>query len=188
MRTGDKDGLNEVYDENGELILSEEEEVIVKEENIVPSLKTTWRMFGGEDVIDSMNGTVYLTNRRFVFIATVENIGRVGQKSASGPKSYGMEMEPVGSLKGIHKSSGTRDYIELLVKELLACEIKAGVVSAGEQVNAYVMAAGEQYRLTFLCKEDSELLKRFKKNTVENVDELVANLKKYFENTDWVFG
>ena len=50
------------------------------------------------------------------------------------------------------------------------------------------MAAGEQYRLTFLCKEDSELLKRFKKNTVENVDELVANLKKYFENTDWVFG
>jgi hypothetical protein len=47
------------------------------------------------------------------------------------------------------------------------------------------MAGGEQYTITFLAQENSELLKRFRNNTVESVDELVQNLKKYFENTEW---
>ncbi|UCH88430.1 MAG: hypothetical protein JSV49_09220 [Thermoplasmata archaeon] len=186
MRVGDKDGLDDIYNEDGELILKEDEEVIVKEENIVPSLKTTWRKFGGEDVIESMNGTVYLTTRRFVFIATPENIGRISSESGGGLKSFGVDMGPVGQVKAVDQYKGTRDYFELLVKELLACEIQAGVVSSGEQINAYVMAAGKQYSLRFLGKEDSALLKKFKNNTVESVDELVENLKKYYENSDWI--
>jgi hypothetical protein len=186
MRVGDKDGIDDIYDENGELVLKEDEQLLVKEDNVVPSFKTTWRKFGGEDVIDPMNGVVYLTNRRFVFIATPENIGRIGGGAADGPKSYGVQMGSVG-VKGTGSGSA-RDYFELLVKELIACEIAEGVVSAGQQISAYVMAGGEQYKLSFLAQDDSELLKRFRKNTVENVDELVANLKKYFENSDWVYG
>jgi len=191
MRVGDKDGFEEIYDENGELILMEDEELLVKEPNIVPTFKTTWRRFGGEDVMDSMNGIMFLTNRRLVFISTPETIGRIGggaKQEDEGPKSYAVEMGPVGNLKGVGSGRSVRDYFELMVKEVLACEIKSGVVSAGEQIVAYIMAAGKQYTLAFLAKDESELLKRFRKNTVENVDELVQNLKKYFENTEWVQG
>lgn len=187
MRVGDKDGLEDVYDNEGELILKEDEELIVKEENVVPSLKTTWRRFGGEDMIEHNSGTVYLTNRRFVFIAQPETVSRISSKSEAGPKSFAMEMDPVGNLKSVHKHKGARDYFELMVKELLGCEIKTGLVSSGEQINAYIMASGEQYHLTFLSKEDSTLLKKFRNKTVESVDELVQNLKKYFENTEWIF-
>jgi len=186
MRVGDKNGIDEIYDDNGELILMEEEQVLVREDNVVPSFKTTWRKFGGEDVIDPMTGVVYLTNLRFVFIATPENIGRIGGGASDAPRSFGVKMAEVG-VKGTG-SKTPRDYFELLVKELIACEIQEGVVSSGQQINAYVMAGGEQYKLSFLAKDESELLKRFRKNTVENVDELVKNLKKYYENIDWVYG
>ena len=186
MRVGDKDGMDDIYDENGELVLKEDEQLLVKEENVMPSFKTTWRKFGGEDVIDPMNGVVYLTNRRLVFIATPENISRIGGGATDAPRTFGMQIDKVGV-----KGTGTKaacDYFELLVKELIACEIAEGVVSAGQQIAVYVMAGGEQYKLAFLAQDESDLLKRFKKNTVENVDELTQNLKKYFENTDWVYG
>jgi hypothetical protein len=189
MRVGDKDGMEVIYDEKGDLILMEGEEVIVLEENIVPQLKTTWRKFGGEDEIESVNGKVYLTNLRMVFVATPEAVERIGGAGSSGgPKSYAMDMDTGSTLKGFEKKKEARDYIELLIKEVLGCEIKADMVSDGEQVIAYVMASGKQYRLLFLAREDSQLLRRFKKKTVESSEELVANLKKYFENTDWVHG
>ena len=109
-------------------------------------------------------------------------------KKEGAPKSFAVEMGPVGNLKHVSAHKGARDYFELLVKELLACEVKGGLVSSGEQINAYIMASGKQYHLTFLAKEESKLLERFKNNTVESVDELVANLKKYYENTDWIHG
>jgi hypothetical protein len=188
MRVGDKDGLDEVYDGNGELILQEDEELILKEENVVPGLKTTWRKFGGKDVMDSVMGRIYITSRRLVFISTPENISRIGTESNGGMASFKMDSAPkVDKLKGMDKSSGVRDYFEFMIKELLACEIKSGVVSAGEQINTYVLAAGKQYHMTFLGKEDSDLLKKFQNNTIENVEELVQNLKKHYENTDWIF-
>ena len=73
------------------------------------------------------------------------------------------------------------------IKEILACEIKSGVVSGGSQINAYLLSKGEQMHLTFVVPEDSGLLKRFSQNTVENSDELVKNLKSYFENTEWIY-
>jgi hypothetical protein len=188
MRVGDKDGLDEVYDANGELILQEDEELILKEENVVPGLKTTWRKFGGKDVVDSIMGRIYITSRRLVFISTPENISRIGADSNGGMASFKMDSAPkVEGLKGIDKSSGVRDYFEFMIKELLACEIKSGVVSSGEQINTYILAAGKQYHMTFLGKEDSDLLKKFQNNTIDNVEDLAVNLKKHYENTDWIF-
>jgi signal transduction histidine kinase len=43
MRYGDKDGFNEIYDDNGELMLHPNEKALVIEEGVVPTLKSTWR-------------------------------------------------------------------------------------------------------------------------------------------------
>ena len=190
MRVGDKDGLDDIYDEAGDVILMEDEELLIKEPNIVPTFKTTWRRFGGEDVMDSMNGALFLTNRRLVFVATPETIGRIGggvTVETDGPKAPPV-IKGVDKLKGVGSGGAVRDYFELLVKEVLGCEIKEGVVSAGQQIVAYIMASGKQFTLTFLAQDNSKLLERFRKNTVESVDELTENLKKHFENIEWVHG
>ena len=98
-----------------------------------------------------------------------------------------MQMKSVTGLQNIDAKQGIRDFFEIPLKELLACEIKSGLVSGGSQIHAYILSKGEQCHLTFVVPENSELLKRFAQNTVENVDELTNNLKQYFENTDWIY-
>jgi hypothetical protein len=190
MQTGDKNGLNKIYSENGELILQEGEEVLVHESDLVPQIKSTWGMFGGEDAIEPSKGDMYLTNQRFIWIKNLEGvIKRIGTTTATtvAPQTYAMRMGSAGNLQNIDAEKGARDYFEIPIKEILACEIKGGLVSGGSQINAYLLSKGEQYHLTFVVPEDSALLKRFQQNTVANVDELTNNLKQYFENSDWIY-
>jgi hypothetical protein len=190
MQTGDKDGVNKVYSETGELILNEGEEILVSEKDLVPQIKTTWGHFGGEDVIEPSKGEFFLTNQRLVYIKDLEDvIGRIGTTSASaaGPQSYAMRMGSAANLQNIDSKKGVREYFEIPIKEILGCEIKSGLVSGGSQINAYLLSKGEQLHLTFVVPENSELLKRFQQNQVENTDELVKNLKQYFENIDWIY-
>ncbi len=190
MHTGDKDGVNKIYKEDGELILNDGEEILVHEKELIPQIKSTWGMFGGEDVIEPTKGDMYLTNHRFVWIKNLESvIQRISATSATAvaPQSYAMRMGSGGNLQNIDAKKGIRDYFEIPIKEILACEIKGGLVSGGSQINAYLLSKGEQYHLTFVVPDDSGLLKRFSQNTVENVDELTNNLKSYFENTDWIY-
>lgn len=190
MQTGDKDGLNKIYTEDGELVLKEGEEILVKEEELVPQIKTTWGHFGGEDVIEPSKGAMYLTNQRLVYIKRLEDvIQRIGATSATAaaPQSYAMRMGTASNLQNIDIKKGVRDYFEIPIKEILGCEIKGGLVSGGSQINAYLLSKGEQMHLTFVVPEDSGLLKRFEQNQVENTDELVKNLKTYFENVDWIY-
>lgn len=189
MRVGDKDGFGEIYSEDGSLILRDNEEVLVKDEGIIPSLRTTWGYFGGDDVMESAKGTAFLTNQRFVFIVMFEAIQKIkpGEGTPSGPQSYAMKLDSVMDLQKIDPELGAREYFEIPIKEILACEIKGGVVSTGEHINVYILSKGEQYHLSFVTPPDSELLKRFKNNKVQNVDELTKNLKAHFENTDWIY-
>ena len=183
MHTGDKDGVNKIYKEDGELILNDGEEILVHEKELIPQIKSTWGMFGGEDVIEPTKGDMYLTNHRFVWIKNLESvIQRISATSATAvaPQSYAMRMGSGGNLQNIDAKKGIRDYFEIPIKEILACEIKGGLVSGGSQINAYLLSKGEQYHLTFVVPDDSGLLKRFSQNTVENVDELTNNLKSYF--------
>ena len=73
MKIGDEDGSGVIYDENGTLILHEGERILVRESGIVPDLKTTWGIFGGDSLIEKNPGTGYLTDERFVFIAHQED-------------------------------------------------------------------------------------------------------------------
>ena len=190
MQTGDKDGLNKIYTSDGEPILQEGEEILVHEEEFVPQLKTTWGHFGGEELFEASKGDIYLTNRRMIYIMKLEgSIQRIGESmgTTSSPQSYAMQMKSVTNLQNIDEKKGVRDYFEIPIKEILACEVKSGLVSGGSQINAYILSKGEQLHLTFVVAEESGLLKRFKQKTVENVDELTNNLKKYFENTDWIY-
>jgi len=189
MQSGDVDGLNKVYSENGEIILNDGEEVLVQEKDLVPAIKSTWGMFGGEDLIEPSKGDVFLTNQRLIWIKNIESvIQRIGTTSATtvAPESYAMRMRS-SNLQNIDAKKGVRDYFEIPIKEILACEIKGELVSGGSQINAYLLSKGEQLHLTFVVAEDSGLLKRFQQNTVDNVDELTNNLKSYFENTDWIY-
>ena len=189
MRVGEKDGLGEIYNEDGSLILKEDEKVIVQDVNFIPTLKTTWGYFGGEELLESAKGTAYLTNQRLVFVVMFEGIMKIkpGEGAALGPTSYAMKLDSVTDLEKIDPGKATREYFEIPVKEILACEIKSGVVSSGEHINAYILSKGEQYHLSFVATEDSELLKRFRQNQVSNVNELTKNLKEHFENTDWIY-
>lgn len=189
MQTGDKDGLNKVYSPDGKPILNEDEEILVHEEEFVPQLRSTWGYFGGDDLINPSMGDLYLTNQRMIYIMKLEgSIQRIQRTSAttSAPQSYGVRMKSATTLQNIHEKKGTRDYFEIPIKEILACEVQSGIVSGGSQIYAYILSKGEQLHLTFVVSDDSGLLKRFKQNTVENVNELTNNLKDYFENTDWI--
>jgi len=189
MQTGDKDGLNKVYTEEGEIILNDGEQILVEEKDLVPLIKSTWGMFGGEDVIEPSKGDMFLSNQRFIWIKNIESVIQhieTTPATAVAPSSYAMKMRST-NLQNIDASKGVRDYFEIPVKEILACEIKDDLVSGGSQINAYLLSKGEQYHLTFVVPEESDLLKRFQQNTVENVDELTNNLKQYFENSDWIY-
>ena len=189
MRVGEKDGLDEIYKEDGSLILNDDEKVLVEDTNFMPTLRTTWGYFGGEDLMEPAKGTAFLTNQRLVFIVMFEAIMKIkpGEGTASGPQSYAMKLDSVTDLQKIDTGSGVREYFEIPIKEIIACEIKEGVVSSGEHVNAYILSKGEQYHLSFVTPPGSELSKRFRQNQVGNVDELTKNLKDHFENTDWIY-
>ncbi len=189
MEVGDVDGLNKVYTQEGEPILHEGEEILLHDKEFIPHLKTTWGYFGGDSMINPSLGDMYLTNQRMIFITNLEgSIQRIRSTdaTASAPRSFAMKME-TGRLENIDVKKGIRDYFEVPIKEILACEIKSGLVSGGSQINAYMLSKGEQVHLTFVISETSELLKRFKHIQVKNLDELTNNLKKYFENTDWIY-
>ena len=64
MRYGDKDGFKEIYDENGDLVLHPNEKTLVVEEGVVPTLKSTWRYYGGDYLLEPSKGTIYLTTER----------------------------------------------------------------------------------------------------------------------------
>lgn len=189
MQYGDKEGLNKIYSPNGEIILNEDEEILVKEDAI-PQLMTTWRTFGGEYVINPSGGEIILTNQRLIYLTKLQSsITRISESAStvSAPKHYAMKMQSVTNLENIDEKKGIRDFFEIPVKEILACNIKTGMVSGGHQIYVFILSKGEQYHLTFIAVDGSELLKRFQQKTVENVDELAKNLKNYFENTDWVY-
>jgi hypothetical protein len=84
--------------------------------------------------------------------------------------------------------SGTevREYFEIPIKEILACEIKSGHVPRREFVNAYILSGKSQYHLSFVLRSDSSLLARFRNNQVENVMELTKNIKFHYNNTSWI--
>ncbi len=189
MRVGDKDGFGEIYNEDGSLVLKDGEEILVTEVNFIPTIRTTWGYFGGDDLMESAKGTAFLTNQRFVFIVMFDAIQKIkpGEGTPSGPQSYAMKLDSVMDLQKIDPELGVREYFEIPIKEILACEIKSGVVSSGEHINVYILSKGEQCHLSFVAPPDSELLKRFRNNQVQNVDELTKNLKEHFQNIDWMY-
>ena len=129
MQTGDKEGINKVYAPDGKPILNDGEEILVHEEEFIPQLKTTWGYFGGDFLIEVSKGDIYLTNQRFIYIMKLEqSIQRIGGSSgtASLPQSYAMQMDSVTGLQNIDEKQGIRDFFEIPLKELLACEIKSG--------------------------------------------------------------
>jgi hypothetical protein len=68
MKIGDADGLNVIYDKNGELILHEGEIVIAVDRNIEAWIDRGWGHFL-KGFFPLRKGTLYRTNRRLVFIA-----------------------------------------------------------------------------------------------------------------------
>jgi hypothetical protein len=185
MRYGDKDGFGSIYDSNGDLMLHQGEKVLVTEENVIPSLKSTWRYYGGEYLLEPSKGNVYLTNERFVFINIPERMYAIGgskemraMESASG-SSFGIGGLPTGGSQ--------REYFEIPNIEIMASERREGAVSVGQMVNVYILSSGNQYHLSLVLTEDSNLLSRLMNKRIKNLDELVNNLKQFFQQTDWMY-
>lgn len=184
MRHGDKDGLKEIYDESGELILHPDEKVLVTEENVVPTIKTTWRYYGGDYLLEPSKGTIYLTNERFVFINTPERMFAIGGDES---RAMSAPMESTFDLGDMSKGTVVREFFEIPNIEIMGTENKEGAVSTGEMVNIYILSSGNQFHLSMVLGEGSGLLQRLMNKKVETLDELVNNLKEFFRKTDWMF-
>lgn len=185
MKYGDKDGYNEIYDDNGNLILHPDEKILVSEENVVPSLKSTWRYYGGDYLLEPSKGTMILTNERLVFINIPERMFAIGGTEESRAMSA-----PVGStfeLGDMTPGAAVREFFEIPNIEIMGSEQKEGAVSVGEMVNVYILSSGNQFHLSTVLTEDSNLLLRLMNKKVETLDELVNNLKDFFRKTDWMF-
>jgi hypothetical protein len=184
MRYGDKDGFNEIYDKNGELLLHPNEKALVVEEGVVPTLKSTWRYYGGDYLLEPSKGTIYLTNERMVFINIPERMFAIGDEES---RAVGAAMERSFELGDASPGAVTREYFEIPNIELMASELKEGAVSAGEMVNVYILSSGNQFHLSMVLQSDSDLLRRMMNKRVQTLDDLVNNLKDFFQKTDWMF-
>jgi len=185
MRYGDKDGYNEIYDDRGELILHPDEKILVTEENIVPSFKSTWRYYGGEYLLEPSKGTIYLTTERMVFINIPERMFAIGGGDET--RAMNAPMEASFELGDISPGAAVREYFEIPNIEIMASEKKEGAVSVGEMVNVFILSSGNQYHLSMVLTEDSGLLMRLMNKEVDSLDTLVNNLKDFFRRTDWMF-
>jgi hypothetical protein len=185
MRHGDKDGYSEIYDDNGELILHPNERKLVIEENVVPTLKSTWRYYGGDYLLEPSKGTMVLTNERMVFINIPERMFAIGGGEEA--RAMSASMEKSFELGDLSSGSVQREYFEIPNIEVMASERKEGAVSVGVMVNVYILSSGNQFHLSMVLTEDSDLLKRLMNKRVDNLDELVNNLKDYFRKTEWMF-
>jgi hypothetical protein len=185
MRYGDKDGFKDIYDEKGELILQPDERILITEENVVPSFKTTWRYYGGDHLLEPSKGTIYLTNERIVFINIPERMFAIG----SSEEERAMKA-PTGStfeLGDMSPGATVREYFEIPNIEIMGAERKEGAVSVGVMVNVYVLSSGNQYHISMVLTSDSDLLTRLMNKQVKDLDELVNNLKDFFNRTDWMY-
>ncbi|MGA1865861.1 MAG: hypothetical protein ACMUFK_00170 [Thermoplasmatota archaeon] len=184
MKYGDKDGYNEIYDDNGELVLHPNEKTLVVEENVVPTFKSTWRYYGGDYLLEPSKGTIYLTNERIIFINIPERMFAIGEDEARAVRT---DLDRNLEFGDLSSGAATREYFEVPNIEMMASEKKEGAVSVGEMVNLYILSSGNQYHISMVLPSDSDLLKRLMNKRVGNLDQLVNNLKDYFQKDDWMF-
>ncbi len=185
MRFGDKDGFKEIYDEKGELILQPNEKILVVEENVVPSFKSTWRYYGGEYLLEPSKGNIYLTNERLVFINIPERMFAIGNNDEA--RAMNAPMESSFELGDMSPGAAVREYFEIPNIEIMGSEKKEGAVSVGVMVNVFILSSGNQYHLSTVLTSDSDLLMRLMNKKVDNLDQLVNNLKDFFRKTDWMY-
>ena len=185
MRFGDKDGFKEIYDEKGELILQPNEKILVVEENVVPSLKSTWRYYGGEYLLEPSKGNIYLTNERLVFINIPERMFAIGNNDEA--RAMNAPMESSFELGDMSPGASVREFFEIPNIEIMGSEKKEGAVSVGVMVNVFILSSGNQYHLSTVLTSESDLLMRLMNKKVDNLDQLVNNLKDFFRKTDWMF-
>lgn len=181
MRYGDKEGLGVIYNGDGSLILGEEEKILAREKGIIPTLKTSWRVYGGETLISTIKGDIYLTTDRLVFIGEREDVYLIGSEGARAAQ------EPGGLGLRSLATSGIRDFFEIPNLEIMGVERKSGVILSGELIYIYLLSQGKQYHLQMTLRSSSPLLKRLLNKEVPSLDDLVKNLKKYFQITDWMY-
>ena len=91
------------------------------------------------------------------------------------------------SLGDLAPEATIREYFDIPNIEIIASERKEGAVSVGLMVNVYILSSGNQYHLSMVLDEESDLLKRLMNKSVRSSDELVKNLKDFFKRTDWMF-
>ena len=184
MRYGDEDGYNSIYDVLGEPILHGNESVLVSEKTVIPTLKTTWRLYGGENLIEPSKGSIYLTNERMIFINSPERMMAIGGDHS---RAMSSDMGSSFSLGDMGSDATVREYFEIPNIEIMASEKKEEAVSVGDMVNVYILSSGNQFHLSFVLDGESDLLKRLMNKRVSSSDELVKNLKEFFKNTDWMY-
>ena len=185
MKYGDEDGFDEIYDNNGELITYPKEKILVTQENVVPSLKSTWRYYGGDYLLEPSKGTIYLTDERLVFINIPERVFAIGGGESS--RAMSSEMKTSFELGKVSAGATVREYFEIPNIEIMASERKEGAVSKGVMVNVYVLSSGNQFHLSMVLDDESDLLDRLMNKKVDSLDQLVNNLKDFFQRTEWMY-
>ncbi|MCU0798485.1 MAG: hypothetical protein MUC62_02290 [Candidatus Thermoplasmatota archaeon] len=185
MRHGDRDGYKVVYDHNGQPMLHPNERKLVVEENVIPTLKSTWRYYGGEYLLEPSKGTIVLTNERLIFINTPERMFAIGGGEEA--RAMAAASDKTFEIGEGAQGGSVREYFEIPNIEIMASEKKEGAVSVGEMVNVFILSTGNQFHLSMVLPKDSGLLSRLMNKRVQSLDELVNNLKDLFKQTEWMY-
>ncbi len=185
MRHGDRDGYKVVYDHDGQPILHPNEKKLVVEESVIPTLKTTWRYYGGEYLLEPSKGTILLTNERLIFINTPERMFAIGGGEEA--RAMATASDKTFEIGEGGQGGSVREYFEIPNIEIMASERKEGAVSVGEMVNVFILSTGNQFHLSMVLPKESGLLSRLMNKRVQSLDELVNNLKDLFKQTEWMY-
>ncbi len=122
---GDLGGLEEIYDEEGRLMLKEDEEILRKVDNDNINVWKGKHGLTGKTLLgySKEKGTMYLTDRRLVFIRTPDPWLAL--------KTHGTPLELAGGITGSLyakdlKRLGLRHFVELYYSEVVTYKSKKG--------------------------------------------------------------
>ncbi len=125
MRVGDLGGLGDIYDDSGELVLEEGERVLRKVENDDIHAWEGKHVLTGKILLgySREKGTLYLTDRRLVFIRTPD--------AWLAFKTHGTPLELAAGVSNARRSRdlqklGLRIFLELYYSEIRSFKSKTG--------------------------------------------------------------
>ena len=159
---GHREGLEIIYDVNGNLRVESDEFVLRKQNRIFPRIYKNWELYGVSLVFEPLfMGTIYITNKRIVFI---------GESDPKIPSEF-------------------RDFFSIPLEEVYGSEQKKKATVTGHDINIYIQDVdGNRYTLSMVVPDvgDEGIYPLIRDIEVDDLKKLKKNPKFYHSKVSYV--